>query len=159
MTKHGKIIDDKLLFGRDEWFALPQLKLPAIKGKIDTGAKTSSIHAFNISTKKVESKEYVLFDVHPIQGNVEIVRRCRALIEDRRLVMSSNGHKESRFVIKTLISIAEQCWEIEVTLSDREPLRYRMLIGREALKHRVLINPSLSCNQKKMSAQSVCDMY
>lgn len=159
MTKHKKTIGDKLLFGRDEWFALPKLKIPAIKGKIDTGAKTSSIHAANIKLKRAAGKKIVSFDVYPLQGNTDVVLQCRAAVCDQRLVMSSNGHKENRYVIKTIISIAGQLWEIEMTLSDREPLRYRLLIGRETLKNRVLINPSLSCNQQKMAAQSVQKKY
>ena len=142
-------MSDKLLIGRAEWFALPQLKVAAIKAKIDTGAKTSAIHAFNIRTKEHNGVSLVLFDIHPQQNNHEHVVHCQAELIDTRVVMSSNGQKETRYVIKTELALAEQRWQAELTLSNREPLRYRMLIGREALKGRVVVDPDLNCTQGK----------
>jgi ribosomal protein S6--L-glutamate ligase len=154
-----KIINNKLLIGRDEWCALPELKLPAIKAKVDTGAKTSSLHAYNITTKQHNHQEYVYFDVHPIQGDNEYTIPSRAKIFDKRRIMSSNGHIELRYVIVTTLKISNYIWQMELTLSNRDPLRYRMLLGREALTGRALVDPSLSCNQSKLKLETLYDLY
>ena len=153
--KIPKQYGNKLLIGRDEWFSFKELSLPAIKAKIDTGAKTSAIHAFNIRQKN----ELVFFDVHPMQGDKKLTIHCQASIIDKRVVMSSNGHKEKRFVISSVLSIAGQSWQVELTLSNRDPLKYRLLIGREALGQKVLIDPALSCHQKSMTSKQALSFY
>ena len=150
---HPKIINDKILVGRDEWFGLPNLNIPVIKARIDSGAKTSSIHAFNIQVESEEGIDYAVFDIHPLQGNDQLSMTCRAPIVDCRTVMSSNGSKEKRYVIETMLSIARKIWKIEVTLSNRDPLKYRMLVGREAMVGNILIDPELSCNQAKYTGK------
>ena len=157
--KIQKCIEDKLLIGRDEWVSLPDLSLPMIKAKIDTGAKTSAIHAFNISQKKHRGVDTVFFEVHPLQGNNEIKIHCQSPITDQRIVMSSNGHKENRYVISSKLNIAGVSWPIEITLSNRDPLKYRLLLGREALKKYVLIDPHLSCHQTKMTTKKSLNFY
>jgi ribosomal protein S6--L-glutamate ligase len=137
-------LDNKIIIGKEEWCALPQLGLPAIKARIDSGAKTSSLHAFNIHTFDEEDKKYVHFDIHPIQDNRKIIQSCKALVVDQRNVKSSSGEKERRHVIKTPIKLGEQTWDIEVTLTNRDSMGYRMLIGRQAMKEKVLINPEAS---------------
>jgi ribosomal protein S6--L-glutamate ligase len=159
MSKIKKALGNKLLIGRNEWCRLPDLDIPAIKAKIDTGAKTSAIHAFNIKPVMRESQKYVCFDIHPIQGNDTVLVNCHALVADERYIMSSNGHKEHRYVILTTLNMGEQCWNIELTLSNRDPLRFRMLLGREALNHRAVIDPSVVCNQTKMSSKTVLNLY
>lgn len=148
---HPKTLNEKLLLGRSEWCGLPDLDIPAIKAKIDTGAKTSAIHAFNIRTHTDNGQAWVDFELHPLQANNDVIIQCQAAIIDERSIMSSNGHKEHRYVIKTPITIGQQQWEIEVTLSNRDPLKYRMLLGRESLSNRTLVDPSLNCNQGKIS--------
>jgi len=123
------------IIGRREWVSLPTLGLLAIKGKIDTGAKTSSLHAYDIELEVKGNKTYVLFKVHPVQQNEELVISCRALLVDKRLVTDSGGHKEERFVIRTYMSLAGFKKRIELTLTNRESMKYRMLIGRSALKN------------------------
>jgi len=135
---------DKLHIGWKEWVALPDLKIPAIKAKIDTGAKTSSLHAFDICSYTRNNKEYVKFSVHPLQKNTDIIITCNAPVVDKRRVTSSNGATEKRYVIKTKLNISNLKREIELTLSNREPLRFRMLLGREALQKRVIIDPCKS---------------
>lgn len=157
--KYPKQYGNKLLIGRDEWLCFEELALPLIKAKIDTGAKTSAIHAFNIHYKKHNAIDMVYFDVHPLQGNTTQTVHCQAPVIDRRNIMSSNGHQEKRYVISLLMNIANQCWPIELTLSNRGPLKYRLLIGREALKCRVLIDPSLSCHQKKITNKEAMSFY
>lgn len=155
----SKMIGDKLLIGRAEWLELPALNIPAIKAKIDTGAKTSSLHAINIKPKRIGGEAYVLFDVQPLQGNDELIIHCKAPVIDRRAVMSSNGSKENRYVIQAQIALAKMTWDIEITLSDRDPLRYRMLLGREALKGRVLVDPGKNCHQHKINHKALAKLY
>lgn len=130
-----------------------------IKAKIDTGAKTSAIHAFNISYKKINNVDTVFFDVHPLQSNNTLVIHCQAPVVDKRNIMSSNGQQEKRYVISSEMTLAGQTWPIELTLSNRDPLKYRLLIGREALSNKVLIDPSLSCHQKHMTSKEALLLY
>lgn len=149
----------KLFIGWQEWCALPGLKLPAIKAKIDTGAKTSAIHAVNIQLYKDKKKEWVSFDVYPIQGDSHTYRSCQAELLDMRYVMSSNGIKEKRYVIKTDLQLGDHTWPIEVTLSNRDPLKFRMLLGREALGTHVLIDPHQTCHLGRMKRIEVEQLY
>ncbi len=150
---------DKIIIGWREWCALPSLNIPAIKAKIDTGARTSSLHAFDIRTTHTEQKDRVHFSIHPIQGNNKIVVQCHATILDERYVMSSSGHKELRCVISTTVNLGDLSWEIELTLSDRDPLRFRMLLGREALKKNVIINPSRSLSLGRIKKAELRALY
>lgn len=145
--------------GRNEWCHLPALNIPAIKAKIDTGARTSAIHAFDIHAKTMHHKKYVYFKVHPIQGDVKIVVDCHAPIIDERYVMSSNGHKEFRYIIMTELMLSEHRSMIELSLSNRDPLTYRMLLGREALNKRMVVDTSLSCHQKKYKKTALQNLY
>jgi ribosomal protein S6--L-glutamate ligase len=151
-----KEIHNKILLGRNEWCKLPALHIPAIKAKIDTGAMTSAIHAFNI---RLSSSGNVLFDVHPLQGREDIIVHCKSPCFGKKRVTSSNGHNEDRFVIKAILHLGKLKFQIELTLSNRDPLKYRMLLGREALGGRFLIDPSIYCNQKKMPAKEVERLY
>ncbi|MCM2348923.1 MAG: ATP-dependent zinc protease [Bacteriovoracaceae bacterium] len=137
LNKESKII------GWREWASLPELGLVAIKGKIDSGAKTSSLHAYDIEIEEKGGKTYVLFKVHPLQHDFSVVINCRALLVDRRQVTDSGGHKEERYVIRTSMVLAGVKKTIELTLTNRESMKYRMLIGRAALKH-YYIDPSQS---------------
>jgi len=152
-------MEDKFLIGRTEWCTLPELGIPAIKANIDTGAKTSALHAFNIRPFRIRGKKHVRFDIHPIRRSDKILRHCEAEVVDERYIMSSNGHKEHRCVILTPLTIADYCWEIELTLSNRDPLTFRMLLGREALLGRVLIDPSLACHQGSLREKKVFALY
>jgi ribosomal protein S6--L-glutamate ligase len=154
-----KIVEKKLLIGRSEWCGLPDLSIPAIKAKIDTGAKTSAIHAFNIRAFQNRDGLQVEYDIHPIQGNDKIIVRCQSSVIDKRDVMSSNGHKEQRYVICTELRLGGRKWPIELTLSNRDPLRFRLLLGREALSHKVIIDPAMSCNQRKVKKDKLMDLY
>lgn len=138
------LTDKLLLVGRCEWCALPDIAIPAIKAKIDTGAKTSAIHAFDIHS---EDQRHVFFKVHPLQANTEIIVECCAPIVDQRYIMSSNGHKEHRYIIMTKLRLGAAVTDIELSLSNRDPLTFRLLLGREALSQRMLIDPSLTCVQ------------
>jgi len=154
MSRKGKMI-----FGWEEWCSLPKLNLPIIKAKIDSGAKTSCLHAVNIKAIRKGEKRYIDFDIHPIQKNKKIVVRCRAPRVDKRSVKSSTGHKEKRYVISTPISIGNKCWDIEITLTNRDSMGYRMLIGREAMKGMALIDPERSFLQKELENKKAKEFY
>ncbi len=132
----------KLLLGWQEWCGLSALGVPYIKAKIDTGAKTSALHAFNILEISRQGQTWVQFDVHPLQGIDRLSLSCEALVIDERVVASSTGHKEHRYVIKTVLELGPLHYPIELTLSNRDPMIFRMLLGREALNHRVYIDPA-----------------
>lgn len=134
----------KLQIGWEEWIALPELKLPAIKAKIDTGARTSAIHAFMVEKIVEEGKLKVRFGIHPIPERPEIEIYCQAHLVDEREVTSSNGQIELRYVIRTMAQFGEKRWPIELTLTDRETMAYRMLIGRSAMEGRLLVVPGKS---------------
>lgn len=157
--KSTKKMGNKLLIGRHEWCSFPDLCIPLIKGKVDTGAKTSAIHAFNIKMKSKKNKQYAIFDVYPIQSNADIVITCRAPVIDERHIMSSNGHKEARLIIQTKLILGDESWPIELSLSNRDPLKYRLLLGREALRSRVLIDPDHTSYQKKISKKTLIATY
>lgn len=130
-----EVKSDSKIIGWREWVSMPDLGLVAIKAKLDTGAKTSSLHAFDISLEKKGVKTYVNFKVHPIQGDFTVVIACRAPLVDIRSVTDSGGHKEDRYVIRTTLILGSIKRKIELTLSNRETMKFRMLIGRGALKH------------------------
>lgn len=141
------------IIGWREWVTLPNLGLYAIKAKIDTGAKTSSLHAFDIHVEKNPGKKpYVYFKVHPLQNELGLIVNCKALLVDKRIVTDSGGHKEERFVIKTWLLIGSHRKRIELTLTNRETMKYRMLIGRAALKQ-FYIDPSQSYLTGKTNKQ------
>ncbi len=134
--------DEKIIVGSAEWVALHELKIPAIKVRVDSGAKTSSLHAFNIQPFTRASEKWVSFDVHPIQKNRKINIRCEAPVVDRRIIKSSNGEREKRYVIRTLMEIGGQQFFPEITLTNRDSMGFRMLLGREAMAGRMLVDPS-----------------
>lgn len=141
----------ELQFGWEEWLALPDLGLPALKAKVDTGARTSALHAFDIETFGPSSAPKVRFAIQPIPGRDDLVIPCSAPIMDRREVTSSNGESESRFVIETRMEVAGQSWPIEVTLTDRSQMASRMLLGRQALLDHISINATDRLLQPELS--------
>jgi len=120
--------------GWREWVSMPKLGLPAIKAKIDTGARTSALHAFSIETFGPETQPKVRFGVHPVEGRDDIEVYCTAKVKDRRQVISSNGQSEVRYIIETPLRIGDREWPIELSLSNRETMAHRMLLGRTALE-------------------------
>lgn len=148
------------IIGWKEWFGLDCLNLPAIKGKIDTGAKTSSLHAFNIESFYIEDVEYVRFDIHPVQKNKKLVRTCVARVIDRRMVSDSGGKKEKRFVIKSDLKIGKTKIRIELTLANRDTMAFRMLLGRDAVKQtKMLVDPSKAFVQGKIKRKEILKLY
>ncbi len=141
--------------GWREWVQLPDLGLPAMKAKVDTGARTSCIHAFALDTFNRDGTDWVRFSVHPIQNSIEQEIECEAPVVDRRSVKDSGGHSEERVVIKTTILIGDWRDEIEMTLTARDNMRFRILLGRTAIKAgNFIINPALSYIQGGENGQT-----
>ena len=130
--------------GWREWCLLPELGLPLIKAKVDTGAKTSCLHAFSIKEYQKNGKKWVEFSIHPYQDDTETVVYCNAEVIDERDVTDSGGHKEKRYVISTKLQLNDQEWPIEMTLTNRDTMLFRMLLGRTAMAQRIIIDPSAS---------------
>lgn len=130
--------------GWREWVALPALQIPAIKAKVDTGARTSALHAFALQPIQENGKQKIRFDIHPFQHNTDMIITCVADVIDKRWVTDSGGHQEERFVIETDMVIGESCYTIEITLTERENMLFRMLLGRSALSKRFIVNPARS---------------
>lgn len=134
--------DKKIIVGSEEWCSFDSLGIPLIRARVDSGAKTSSIHAFNMQTFKRNAVPWVSFEVHPLQNDRRTVIRCEQPIFDRRTVKSSNGTSEKRYVILTPMRLSGHSFDIELTLTNRDSMGYRMLLGREAMQGRILVDPS-----------------
>lgn len=148
-----------MIVGWKEWVSLPDLEIPAIMAKIDTGALTSSIHAYNIEYFRKDGERYVRFELHPLQKNHTITRVCEAKLVDKRHVKNSGGDEEKRPVIKTKIAIGGIERIIELNLTNRDAMGMRMLIGRKALKDKMLVNPSHRFLFGTLSAQTARKYY
>ncbi len=151
--------DNKLVVGSEEWCSFPSLSIPAIKARVDSGAKTSSIHAFNIQSFIRNGQAWVSFEVHPIQHDRKTTMRCESPIVDRRYIKSSNGDREKRYVISAPVQVGGDIWEIELTLSNRDSMGYRMLLGREAMSGRMLVDPAANLLLGDVSTSQISQLY
>lgn len=139
ITDHGII-----RLGWREWLALPELGIPRIKAKVDTGARTSCLHACFVETFRQKQRDRVRFGVHPLQRRADNLLICEADLLDKRVVTDSGGHRERRCIIETEVIVGSDSKRIELTLADRDTMRFRMLLGRTALKGGYLVDAARS---------------
>jgi len=141
-TKTGT---ELVTIGWREWIGLPDLGIAAIKAKVDTGARTSTLHAFSVEPfPHSDGREWVRFGMHPEQDSYDTELYCEAPIHDRRVVRDSGGHEEERIIIETLAKIGRQVIAIELTLTSRDNMLFRMLLGRTAMRNTFIVNPTRS---------------
>ncbi len=134
----------KIMIGWREWLTMPDLGIQAIKAKVDTGARTSALHTFGLEPFEKNGVLKVKFGVHPLQRRKDIEVYCVADVVDRRRVTSSVGQSEMRYVIRTLVALGKFSWPIELTLTSRKSMRFRMLLGRAAISGLILVDPAKS---------------
>ncbi|MBR8827487.1 MAG: ATP-dependent zinc protease [Gomphosphaeria aponina SAG 52.96 = DSM 107014] len=144
---------DLPVIGWREKLCLPQLNIPEIKVKIDTGARSSALHAFNVETFKDNGKIKVRFQVHPYQRNTHHTVIAEAELIDEREVRNSGGHAQLRPVIHTIVELGGKLWPIELTLTNRDVMGFRMLLGRQAVRHRFLVDAGGSFLQSKTGSK------
>ncbi|MCG6202455.1 ATP-dependent zinc protease [Psychromonas antarctica] len=143
------IYKNKLLVGALEKCCLPDLQIEGLDARIDTGAQTSSLHVDNIVEYRKEGRKWIEFYIHPDIHNVEKIVKCHAKVKAKRRIKSSSGCTQTRYVIETRIVIGSMQWKIEISLSDRSSMTYLMLLGREAMKDKVIVSPGENFIQSK----------
>lgn len=152
-------MDNLKVIGSEEWCIFKKLGIPAIKARVDSGAKTSSIHASNIELFSKGGQDWVRFEVDPIQDDSSILIKCEAKLVRTKMVKSSMGTSEERLMIRTALKLGEDTFNIKLTLASRDTMNYRMLLGREALNGRYLINSAENCLLSKFSKEEVLKEY
>lgn len=145
--------------GWREWLSLPEIGIPAIKAKVDTGAKTSALHAFSVEPFQRKGVAMVRFQVHPLQKQTDTVVTCEAVIADRRKVCDSGGHWEQRYVVCTTLVLGGVTLQTEFTLTDRDTMQFRMLLGRSALKGNFIVDSGASYLTGRISPKIYSKRY
>jgi len=148
-----------MMLGSEEWCSLPDLRIPAIKMRIDSGAKTSAIHALNIEEFRKGNERWVKYDIFPIQDNRYVRVTCESKVTSEREIKSSMGFSERRYVIQTVINVGGESWEIELSLANRDSMGFRMLLGREAMINRIIIDPAKRECQFNVSQNQLNKLY
>ncbi|MGQ4276569.1 ATP-dependent zinc protease family protein [Pseudidiomarina sp. E22-M8] len=139
--------------GWREWGALPELGINAIKMKVDTGARTSCLHAFKLEPFARNGENWLRIWIHPEQGSMR-EHSCETKIHDQREVTDSGGHTELRYVIKTTLVVGKFEQAVELTLTNRDSMKFRMLLGRQAMRRHFLVNPDASYLLGKQQPES-----
>jgi hypothetical protein len=147
------------LLGWREWVALPEFGIAQIKAKIDTGARSSALHAQTIEPYLKGGESWLMFTVQPKQKQNDQLIECHAPVVDRRLVSDSGGHKQRRYVIETQLQFGRHLITAEITLTNRDSMRFRMLLGRTAMNKHFLIDPNASYLQGKPDYEGFIDAF
>lgn len=137
-------MNDDTVIGWREWLCLPELGVPGIKAKIDTGARSSSLHTHDYEEFQRDGVDWVRFHLHPLRRRDSILLTCEAPIAEHKEVKDSGGHAERRPFIRSTVRLGHLEWSINLSLTNREGMKFRMLLGREALAGRFSVNPSAS---------------
>jgi hypothetical protein len=123
---------------------LPDLDVDALKAKVDTGARSSALHAFDLERDQRDGIPWVRFSLHPLQRRTRPTVRAEAPVIEERHVRSSSGRTEVRPVILTTVTLGTEAWQVELTLTRRDSMGFRMLLGRQAVRNRFLVDPGRS---------------
>ncbi len=134
--------NNKIHLGALEKCDLPDIGITNLVMRVDTGATTSSLHVENVVEFEQDGDQWIQFDIHPDVYDVAKITRHASKIEARRKVKSSTATLERRYVIETTLAIGEHAWPIKITLTDRSEMTYMMLLGREAMQDKILVDPS-----------------
>lgn len=140
----------KLHIGWREWLSFPELGIEKIKAKIDTGARTSAIHAFDIKEFEEDGVTFVSFRVHLLQRRKTKQVSCRAKVLDKRMITSSNGDRVGRYIIETTLKLGDRSWPIELSLASRDQLGFRVLLGRQAIRSKCVVYAGSSYKTGKL---------
>lgn len=157
--REKQLTPHKQTIGWREWLTLPELGLPLLKAKIDSGARTSALHACFIEEFERAGVLFIRFGVHPLQRNTTYLRVCEAAVKEIRTISDSGGHREERYVIETHLQLAGHCWPVELTLTNRETMLFRMLLGRTAMCQRFVVDPSTSYLLGKHTRRELREIY
>lgn len=147
-------MNEKTVIGWREWLALPGLGVPAIKAKVDTGARTSALHAQDIVVFEAGGVKRVRFGLRPLTRGRGPLLTCIADVADARFVTDSGGHKELRYVIRADVALGGRTAEVELTLTDRQGMLFPMLLGRTALCGAWIVDPERSYTAGKKLARA-----
>ena len=135
---------EKYTVGWREWLAMPALGVNQIKAKVDTGARSSSLHVTDLEVVEEDGVSIARFTVHPLQRRSKPCFKAQAVVTEKRVIRSSNGHSSLRPVIETEVILGEYRFSCELTLTSRDDMGFRMLLGREAVRRRAVVDPGRS---------------
>lgn len=153
-------MSEKLItVGWIERVSFPELSVPSIRAKIDTGARTSALHVTNLQRFERQGEEFASFDVHPMRRYQQHAVRCEALVIGEKKIKNSGGQVQVRPVVITSLSIAGQTWAIQITLTNREKMRFNMLLGREAMRKKIAVDPGSQYLQGYHNHKSMMSIY
>ncbi len=136
--------NQRRILGWREWVSLPHLGISAIRAKLDTGAKTSALHAWDVSLRTVDGRQWIRFRVPSMREEEAASIECEAPVSDERWVTNSSGAGERRYIISTDLQIGRSSWPIELSLTNRDAMEFPMIIGREAMRNRLIVDPTAS---------------